>query len=80
MGRLVDRLVADGADERTAELEIWALMQERQLTPHGFACRVIRKSGQDGATKEQRTYEFVLIPWSPDRDHQLDLGFKDPAE
>jgi hypothetical protein len=73
MGRIVDRVVADGGDERAAENQVWELLQERRLTPHGFACRTLRKSGAGGSSPEYRSYEFVLIAWSPERDRQLDL-------
>lgn len=70
MGRIVDQLVADGAPEQTVELAIWRLIQRRRLTPNGFVCRKVRK-GAPGS--ESRTYEFVLIPWSPALDAQLEL-------
>lgn len=70
MGRIVDQLVADGAPEQAIELAIWRLIQRRRLTPNGFVCRKVRK-GAPGS--ESRTYEFVLIPWSPALDAQLEL-------
>lgn len=73
MGKIVDRLVADGASEQEVELAIWRLIQRRRLTPNGFVCRKIRKPTQDGGGTESRTYEFVLIPWSPALDNQLEL-------
>lgn len=76
MGKIVDRLVHDGAEEQQVELAIWDLIQRRQLTPHGFVCRKVRHS--DGAA-ETRTYEFVLIPWSPALDAQLELDLGAPA-
>lgn len=81
MGKIVDRLVADGAPEQDVELAIWRLIQHRRLTPNGFVCRKVRKPTQDGAGIESRTYEFVLIPWSPALDAQLelDLGEHDSA-
>jgi hypothetical protein len=72
MGKLVDRLVADGGNEQEIELAIWQLIQRRRVTPNGFVCRKVRKPNHNGAA-ETRTYEFVLIPWSPARDAQLDL-------
>lgn len=74
MGKIVDRLVADGAPEQEVELAIWSLIQRRRLTPNGFVCRKVRKPTQDGVGSETRTYEFVLIPWSPALDAQLDLN------
>lgn len=74
MGRIVDRVVADGGEELLAEQAVWSLMQRRLLTPHGYACRTIRKPSPSGATSEHRSYEFVLIAWSPERDHQLELA------
>lgn len=74
MGKIVDRLVADGAPEQEVELAIWRLIQHRRLTPNGFVCRKVRKPTQDGLGSETRTYEFVLIPWSPALDAQLELN------
>jgi hypothetical protein len=73
MGKIVDRLVADGGNEQDVELAIWRLIQRRRLTPNGFVCRKVRKSNQGGGEVETRTYEFVLIPWSPALDAQLEL-------
>ena len=70
MGKIVDQLVADGAPEQAVELAIWRLFQRRRLTPNGFVCRKVRKGGPGSET---RTYEFVLIPWSPALDAQLEL-------
>jgi len=70
MGKIVDHLIADGAPEQAVELAIWRLIQRRRLTPNGFVCRKVRK-GAPGS--ESRTYEFVLIPWSPALDAQLEL-------
>ena len=77
MGKIVDRLVADGAPEQDVELAIWRLIQHRRLTPNGFVCRKVRKPTQDGGGVESRTYEFVLIPWSPALDAQLELDLGD---
>ncbi|PRP90743.1 hypothetical protein ENSA5_61770 [Enhygromyxa salina] len=74
MGKIVDRLVGDGASEQAVELSIWRLIQARRLTPHGFVCRKVRKPSQSGQGGETRTYEFVLISWSPALDAQLDLN------
>ncbi len=73
MGKIVDRLVADGGSEQEIEMAIWRLIQRRRLTPSGFVCRKVRRPGQGGAV-ETRTYEFVLIPWSPALDAQLELN------
>ncbi len=70
MGKIVDRLVVDGAGEEEVELEIWELIRERRLTPHGFVCRKVRKGDP---VNDQRSYEFVLIPWSRALDAQLEL-------
>jgi hypothetical protein len=78
MGKIVDRLVADGAPEQEVELAIWRLIQHRRLTPNGFVCRKVRKPNHNGAA-ETRTYEFVLIPWSPARDAQLELDLGEDA-
>ena len=73
MGAIVDRLVADGAEEQEVELAVWGLIQRRRLTPHGFVVRKVRKASQTGGRAASRTYEFVLIPWSPALDAQLEL-------
>ena len=78
MGKIVDHLVADGAPEQEVELAIWRLIQRRRLTPTGFVCRKVRKPNQGGSGSETRTYEFVLIPWSPALDAQLELDLGDP--
>ena len=70
MGKIVDLLVADGGDEQAIEMAIWQLIQRRRLTPNGFVCRKVRKPSLGAET---RTYEFVLIPWSPALDAQLEL-------
>lgn len=79
MGKIVDRLVADGGPEQDVELAIWRLMQRRRLTPNGFVCRKVRKPSQSGRGGETRTYEFVLILWSPALDAQLELDLGGPA-
>jgi hypothetical protein len=73
MGKIVDRLVADGAPEQEVELAIWGLIQARRVTPNGFVCRKVRKPSQNGNGSQTRAYEFVLIPWSPALDAQLEL-------
>lgn len=73
MGKIVDRLVTDGGHEQEIELAIWDLIQRRHLTPNGFVCRKVRKPDQGAET---RTYEFVLIPWSPALDAQLELNLE----
>ncbi|NVB43334.1 hypothetical protein G6O69_36250 [Pseudenhygromyxa sp. WMMC2535] len=75
MGKLVDRLVDDGADEQAVELMVWELIRRRELTPNGFVCRKVRN-----ASGEQRSYEFVLIPWSPALDAQLELDLGESDE
>jgi hypothetical protein len=77
MGKLVDRLVADGGNEQDVELVIWQLIQQRYLTPSGFVCRKVRKPNVNGSGAETRTYEFVLVPWSPALDAQLELDLGD---
>ena len=72
MGELVDRLEARGHRDRDVEQAIWQLMQERRITPNGFVCRLL-KTKAPGRSRRSRTYEFTLIPWSAERDAQLDL-------
>jgi hypothetical protein len=45
-------------------------LSHRRLTPCGFVRRTVRKS-QGRST--QRIYEFLLAPWSPELDGQLEL-------
>lgn len=72
MGALVDALVEQGHDEQRVELAVWELLQRRRLTPNGFLARTLKTHGRQGRD-EHRVYEFVLIPWSPALDRQLDL-------
>lgn len=74
MGAIVDALVAEGHDEQAIELAVWELLQRRRLTPSGFVARTLLTHGREGHTRH-RVYEFVLIPWSPALDRQLDLEF-----
>jgi len=70
MGALVDTLEHNGYPAQDVEREIWEMLAARRLTPAGFVCRRVR--GQPGATPT-RTYEFLLVPWSPKLDGQLEL-------
>ena len=67
MGALVDRLEARGHDEDALERAVWQLIEARRATPNGFVRRVVRRAGP-GRPRRIRTYEFTLIPWSPERD------------
>jgi len=80
MGKLVDRLVADGGNEQHVQLGIRQLIQQRRLSPSGFVCRKVRKPNHNGPGVETRTYEFVLVPWSPALDAQLELDLGDTVE
>ena len=77
MGKLVDRLVADGGNDRSRARDL-AADPASAVTPNGFVCRKVRKPNHNGAA-ETRTYEFVLIPWSPARDAQLELDLGEDA-
>ncbi len=70
MGTLVDTLEHNGYAPEEVEREIWAMLAARRLTPSGFICRKVRS--EPGATPA-RTYEFLLVPWSPKLDGQLEL-------
>lgn len=74
MGAIVDALEGRGLAVSDIEHEIWTLMSQRRLTPSGFICRALRRQGNKGATK--RAYEFLLVPWSPELDGQLELKLK----
>jgi hypothetical protein len=76
MGAIVDALEGRGFAAAHVELEIWRLLELRRLTPNGFVCRTIRRKGADGAGARARIYEFMLVPWSPALDAQLDLGLE----
>ncbi len=75
MGALVDTLERNGYAAEDVEREIWTLMSRRRLTPSGFVCRRIRTAGSSG-TSTARAYEFLLVPWSPSLDGQLELGLE----
>lgn len=70
MGVVVDTLEHNGYAPEDVEQEIWAMLAARRLTPSGFVCRKVRNT--PGATPA-RTYEFLLMPWSPKLDGQLEL-------
>lgn len=76
MGVIVDDLATQGHDAEEVERAVWRLLGVRRLTPSGFVCRVVRRRVDSGAAKQARTYEFLLIPWSPEMDRQLDLGIE----
>jgi hypothetical protein len=78
MGKIVDELVNEGWEEKEVESAIWHLMQHRRLTPNGFVARTLKKRSLTGNSTE-RVYEFVLIPWSPALDRQLDFKFEKEA-
>ena len=71
MGMLVDTLEHNGYAAEAVEEEIWAMLAARRLTPSGFVCRKVRP-GPDATPV--RTYELLLLPWSPNLDGQLELG------
>ena len=73
MGSLVDTLEHNGYAAEDVEREIWTMLAGRRLTPSGFVCRRVRTSA--GATPS-RAYEFLLVPWSPSLDGQLELGLE----
>jgi hypothetical protein len=70
MGDVVDALEQRGFAAQDVEHEIWEMLSHRRLTPCGFVRRTVRKS-QGRST--QRIYEFLLAPWSPELDGQLEL-------
>jgi hypothetical protein len=71
MGTLVDTLEGRGHNAQDVEMVIWGLLSERRLTPSGFLCRTVTRRG--GGSQRSRVYEFLLVPWSPNLDHQLEL-------
>ena len=70
MGDVVDALEQRGFAAPDVEHEIWDMLSRRRLTPSGFVCRKLRTSQGRGS---RRTYEFLLVPWSPELDGQLEL-------
>lgn len=80
MGDIVDALAGVGFAPTVAETEVWRLMAERRLTPSGFVCRRVRRRDAMGEMEVRRSYEFLLITWSPDADRQLELGLAAAAD
>ncbi|MCA9718957.1 MAG: hypothetical protein H6713_11175 [Myxococcales bacterium] len=70
MGALVEAMIRHGNAVEDVEREIWNLLATRRLTPSGFAARLLRRRDQLGALVERRSYEFLLVPWSPQRDDE----------
>jgi hypothetical protein len=73
MGVIVDTLAGEGFEAASIESEIWGMLGRRRLTPCGYVCRKVRRRDETGELVMARTYEFLLVPWSPDMDRQLDL-------
>ncbi len=70
MGTIVDQLVRAGHKEAEVEAAIWLLLQDRQLTPSGYVRRKLRVRSEDGKPASARSYEFMLVAWSPERDDE----------
>lgn len=68
MGEIVDRLVAAGYEDESVESAVWGLLAGRYLTPSGYVQRSLRQRDRRGVVRERRSYEFTLVPWSPERD------------
>lgn len=77
MGAIVDALCERGHRPGRVEVALWELLAQRRLTPCGFICRTLRRPG-DGGAITSRAYEFLLVPWSPEQDRQLDLHLDGP--
>ncbi len=73
MGQIVDALVGLGHEVEAVEQAIWAMLEARVLTPSGFVCRIVRRRDAFGEKVQARSYELLLMPWSAERDRQLDL-------
>ena len=73
MGALVDTLEKKGHAAQDVEMVVWDLMSHRRLTPSGFICRTVTKRGQGNPKGKARVYEFLLVPWDPKLDQQLEL-------
>lgn len=76
MGQIVDTLVSEGHASSAVEREVWSLLEARRLTPAGFICRTLRRKLDGKTTTTNRIYEFMLVPWSPALDQQLDLALE----
>ncbi len=74
MGEIVDTLIAGGYRAEVIELEIWSLLGARLLTPSGFVCRMLQRRGEAERPRISRSYELLLVPWTPAGDRQLDLS------
>lgn len=75
MGAIVDALSSAGYAPEDIELAIWALLGARLLTPNGFVCRMLQRKGSNGVkARVSRSYELLLVPWSPVDDRQLELS------
>ena len=73
MGRIVDTLEGEGFRAELVEQELWRMLAQRRLTPCGYVCRKVRRRDPLGELESARSYELLLIPWSQDLDHQLEL-------
>ena len=74
MGEIVDAIASEGFTATAVEGEIWQLMADRRLTPAGFVYRRVRRTDDLGEPQIRRSYEFLLITWSPGADKQLELA------
>ncbi|HFE44135.1 MAG TPA: hypothetical protein ENJ18_01395 [Nannocystis exedens] len=80
MGAIVDALSSAGYAPEDIELAIWELLGTRLLTPSGFVCRMLQRRASNGVkARVSRSYELLLIPWSPLDDRQLELGLAGEA-
>ena len=77
MGFVVDALEKRGHEPEHVEQTVWQLLQLRRLTPNGYVCRVVRRGQRQGPPLRLRTYDFLMIPWSPEQDRQLELELED---
>lgn len=80
MGVIVDTLTGEGFEATSIEAEIWGMLASRRLTPCGYVCRKVRRRDETGENVLARTYEFLLVPWSPDMDRQLELDISAAQE
>ncbi|TPV96469.1 MAG: hypothetical protein B7733_04635 [Myxococcales bacterium FL481] len=68
MGEIVDRLAVAGHGDELVEAVVWQLLESRYLTLSGYVQRRLRQRDRRGVARERRSYEFTLVPWSPERD------------
>ena len=76
MGSLVQTMSQRGYGIEAVEQETWQLLRQRKLTITGYVRRLLRRKNSLGESTLTPVYDFLLIPWSLELDHQLDLDLE----